>query len=63
MSAGTLRARVLAHVKRNPGASCADIAGALGEAPAYVSVELRLLAKEWRIRSTGNTRGTRYYAR
>jgi predicted ArsR family transcriptional regulator len=59
----TPRARVLAHIRRNPGVSCREIAAALDMLAAYVRVELTALKADGVVRVTGNTQGMRYTVR
>lgn len=52
---------VLAFVRRNPGALCAEIAETYGTHPAFVTAILQGLRREGKARSTGRTRGTRWF--
>jgi len=61
MTPGSLRARVLAYVRRHAGASCAEIAAGIGETTAFVSVALRQLRGMGKLTRAGNTQGTRWY--
>lgn len=55
--------RVMAFVCRNPGKTCVEIAHSLRLDAAIVSVLLREHKFSGRMRSRGNTRGTRWYAK
>jgi DNA-binding MarR family transcriptional regulator len=56
-----MQVEILTYLRLHPDATCADIAFALGQRPAYVSTEIRLLKKDGKIVITkGNTRGMRY---
>jgi predicted transcriptional regulator len=59
----TPRARVLAYIRRNPGASCREIAAGIDMLAAYVRVELTALKRDQVVRATGNTQGMRYTVR
>jgi DNA-binding IclR family transcriptional regulator len=63
LNADAFTLRVLGHVKRNPGVTCAGVATALGITPAVAGALLRSLRSAKYLRSAGNTRGMRYYAR
>lgn len=55
-------AKVLAFVRANKGALCADVAKRFRSTCALAGAVLRHLRATKRVRSRGNTRGTRYYA-
>jgi len=63
MNADAYTMRVLGHVRRNPGVTCAGVATALGISCAVAGALLRSLRGAKYLRSAGNTRGMRYYAR
>jgi predicted HTH transcriptional regulator len=54
-------AEIVAYVRRNPGATCHQVAGALGELAALVSVKLRALRAAGKLTSEGKTKGTRWH--
>jgi hypothetical protein len=53
-------ALVLAFVRRNPGATCQQIAAGIGERPGIVRVELAELRDLGKLESSGRTRGTHW---
>jgi DNA-binding IclR family transcriptional regulator len=53
-------AAILGYVRRNPGATCQQIAAGTAIRPAIVSVELKSLRAAGKLESQGNTRGTRW---
>lgn len=53
---------VLQFVRANPGYTCEQIAKALSESPALLSVVLRQGRKAGLLESDGNTRGTQWFA-
>jgi hypothetical protein len=57
-----LHAAVLAHVQANKGQRCEEIAALLEQPAALVSVVLRHLRDTGKVKSKGNTRGTRWRA-
>lgn len=54
---------VLAYVRKNPGARCADVAEAFGVSCLEAGGVLRALRVDGKIKSKGRTRGVRYTAR
>jgi predicted transcriptional regulator len=54
---------VLLYVKRHPGCTCTEIAGAFMTSCTIAGAHLRALRDVKAIISRGNTRGTRYYPR
>lgn len=55
--------KVYKHILKNPGQTCAEMATALGEEPAVVSVALRELKQADVVKTKGNTRGQKYTAK
>jgi DNA-binding IclR family transcriptional regulator len=55
--------RVLHHVRKNPGATCTEVATALRIPASVAGALLRSLRAAKYLRSAGNTRGMRYYER
>lgn len=53
---------ILAYVRKHPDSTCAEIARAFDTKPAFVSALLRELRTANKVRSTGNTRGTKWAA-
>jgi hypothetical protein len=53
---------VLQFVTSNPGKTCEQIAAGMGEHASLVSVVLRALRKAGKLKSRGNTRGTKWRA-
>lgn len=56
-------AQVLAHVRKNPGVTCADVADAFGVSCLEAGGVLRALRADGKIKSKGRTRGVRYTVR
>lgn len=56
-------ANVLRVVKRRPGVTCEQVAETLLVTCSLAGALLRELRALGKVRSRGNTRGTRYYAR
>lgn len=51
---------VFAHVRQNPGVTCAEIARELDAPAVLVSASLRALRKAGKLRSAGNTKATKW---
>jgi hypothetical protein len=54
---------VLAYVRKNPGARCADVAAYFEVSCLAAGGVLRALRADGKVKSRGNTRGVRYTAR
>lgn len=61
MTSTNTAAAIVAYVRRNPGATCQQIAAGIEERAAIVSVELKSLRAGGKLESKGNTRGTRWH--
>ena len=64
-SAGSLdaaAARVLSHVKANPGSGVTEIAAALRKTSKNLRLPIQKLLEEKVLRTTGQRRGTKYHA-
>jgi hypothetical protein len=57
-----MAAKVLAHVKANPGHRLEEIGVALGVATADLKAPVATLLDEKKVRTTGKARGTKYFA-
>lgn len=53
---------MLAHVSANPGSSIGDVAKALGTTSRDLRLPAQKLIEDGKLRTTGQKRGTRYYA-
>jgi hypothetical protein len=62
LSEAAARAAAIAHVRRYPGQRCEEIAARSSNLPSLVSVALRKLRDTGKVKSKGNTRGTRWRA-
>lgn len=56
-------ASVLAYVRKNPNTRAVDVAAHFGVLASVAGAVLRALRDESKVRSRGNTKGTRYTAR
>ena len=54
--------RVLAHVKKKPGQNATEISKALRRTPKDIQHPLRKLIADKKLRTTGQRRGTKYFA-
>lgn len=54
-------AEILESIRACPGLRCEQIAEGLGCTPAHLSIELRRLRNEGRLRKRGNTRGATWF--
>lgn len=61
-AADATKLRVERFVKRHPGSTCAKVAQELVVPAVLVSSLLRVLRAAGKLTSTGNTRGTRWFA-
>ncbi len=57
-----IAARVLAHVKKKPGQSVTEIAKTLRRTPKDLQLPIRKLIADKKLRTTGQKRGTKYFA-
>ena len=57
-----IAARVLAHVKKKPGQSVTEIAKTLRRTPKDLQLPIRKLIADKKLRTTGQRRGTKYFA-
>jgi DNA-binding IclR family transcriptional regulator len=58
-----MAAKVLAHVKANPGHRLQEIGAALKVPTSDLKRPVATLLDEKNVRTTGNARGTKYFAR
>ena len=62
-SLAQLMARIHGHIKANPGQGVVPMATSLGISNKDLRMPIRKLVEENKVRSTGKTRGTRYFPR
>ena len=60
-SLAQIMARVQSHIKANPGQGVVPMATSLGISNKDLRLPIRKLVEENKVRSTGKTRGTRYF--
>ena len=54
---------LLVRIKNAPGVSCIELSASTGESCPVITAGLRELKRSGKVRTKGNTKGVKYYAR